>query len=218
MMTQDDGADGPDRDKGPDFWDAKFADKDYLYGTRPNAWVVDQAYRLNPASRVLCVADGEGRNGVWLAGQGHRVTSVDFSPRAIQKATALALQRGVALKTVCADLLTWDWPAEGFDAVVLAFFHLPASGRQRVLAGIGRTLRPGGVLIGEGFSIHQIGRPSGGPRDLALLYDPDVLADELAAAGLTATHMSVEDVDLAEGTGHNGAASVTRILAHRPDA
>ena len=204
---------GPDH---PAFWDAKYAGGDYLYGTRPNAWVADQSYRLDPRARVLCVADGEGRNGVWLAGQGHRVTSIDFSPRALQKASALALGRGVALRTICADLLDWAWPAAAFDAVVLAFFHVPPDGRRRVLAGIADTLHPGGLLIGEGFSPAQLGRPSGGPKDPALLYDPDDLRADVTSAGLDIRHLAVEEVALAEGSGHNGTASVARLIAVKP--
>ncbi|MCB9957834.1 MAG: methyltransferase domain-containing protein [Rhodospirillaceae bacterium] len=206
-----------DKDRGPAFWDTKFAAADYVYGTRPNAFVADQSYRLDPGSRVLAVADGEGRNGVWLAGQGHRVTAVDFSPRALQKAAALALGRGVALRTVCADLLEWDWPADAFDAAVMTFLHLPPDNRRPVLAGIARTLRPGGLLLAEGFAPAQVDRPSGGPRDPALLYDPGVLAGEVTDLGLAVVACAVEEVTLSEGRGHNGPAAVTRLIVRKPE-
>ncbi|MCA8932117.1 MAG: methyltransferase domain-containing protein [Rhodospirillaceae bacterium] len=207
----------PDKDRGAAFWDAKFAASDYVYGTRPNAFVADQSYLLNPGSRVLAVADGEGRNGVWLAAQGHKVTSIDFSPRALQKAAALALGRSVALRTVCADLLDWDRPADTYDAAAMTFLHLPPDHRRPVLAGIARTLKPGGLLLAEGFAPAQVGMPSGGPRDPALLYDPEVLSDELAAVGLAVVQCAVAEVTLSEGRGHNGPAMVTRLVARKPE-
>ena len=103
----------------PAFWDARYQADGYLYGTRPNAFLVEHAYLLNPDMRVLMAGDGEGRNGVWLAEQGMKVVSVDFSPVALQKATKLALDRGVRLMAVCADLTDWDWPVAEYDAAAL---------------------------------------------------------------------------------------------------
>lgn len=112
------------------FWDQRFAEPGYKYGTEPNAFLREQATRLAPASRVLVPGDGEGRNGVWLAEQGHAVTSVDASAVGLQKARELAASRGVALATELADLSDWAPEAASLDAVILIYTHLPSAIRQ----------------------------------------------------------------------------------------
>ncbi|MBP8287558.1 MAG: class I SAM-dependent methyltransferase, partial [Rhodoferax sp.] len=107
------------------FWDQRFAEPGYKYGTEPNTFVQQEATRLSPGSRVLVPGDGEGRNGVWLAQQGHQVTSVDNSAVGLQKAQALAAQRGVTLTTLLVDLADWSPEPGSFDAVVLVYTHLP---------------------------------------------------------------------------------------------
>ena len=204
----------PDDPRGPAFWDRKFDATELHYGSRPNAWLVDQSYRLNPGARVLVPADGEGRNGVWLAEQGHRVTSVDFSPRGLQKASALALSRGVSLKTVCADLRTWDWPEAAFDGVVLTFLHIPPESRTKIFPRAAAALVPGGVLILEGFAPAQHGRSSGGPSNPALLFDQAVLRDLFGDLDILA--LEEAEMLLDEGTGHRGMAAVTRLCAVKP--
>ena len=203
-----------DDPRGPAFWDRKFAATDLHYGVRPNAWLVDQSYRLNPGARVLVPADGEGRNGVWLAEQGHKVTSVDFSPRGLQKASALALSRGVPINTICADLRTWDWPVAAYDGVVLTFLHIPPESRAEIFPQAAAALKPGGILILEGFAPAQHGRSSGGPSNAALLFDQSVLRDLFRDLDILA--LEEAEVLLDEGTGHRGIAAVTRLCAVKP--
>ena len=126
-------------------WNARYAGEDYLFGTAPNRFLAAQAHRLPPCGRALCIADGEGRNGVWLAQQGLAVTSVEFAPAAIAKARRLAAQRGVAIDIVQADLATWDWGAPRFDVVVGVFFQFagPICGR-RSSGGCRRCCCPAG--------------------------------------------------------------------------
>jgi SAM-dependent methyltransferase len=197
----------------PAFWDAKYGGADFLYGTRPNAFVTGQAWRLPPGGRVLMAGDGEGRNGVWLAEQGHRVVSVDFSPRALQKATRLALDRGVRLTTICADLTDWDWPEGTYDAAVAIFLHVMPAARRPVHRAMLHAVRPGGLVLVEGFAPDQLRYGTGGPKDPSMLHPAEALADDFAGAEILELEEAV--VTLGEGPGHQGPAAVTRLAARR---
>ncbi|THF64776.1 class I SAM-dependent methyltransferase [Pseudothauera nasutitermitis] len=201
-----------------DFWDHQFSQPGYRYGQQPNAFLAEQAHRLPAGSRVLVPGDGEGRNSVWLAGQGHRVTAIDQSRVGLDKAEALAAQRGVALRTRQADLALWAPEAGEWDAVVLTYVHLPpvlrATAHQRLWQG----LRPGGWFLLEAFSPAQLGRPSGGPPDLAMLYSLAQLHEDLTPVGgaQAEQHVAWEGrVHLDEGPGHQGEAEVVRLLLRK---
>lgn len=196
-------------------WDARFAAEGYVFGTRPNAFLVTQAHRLPAGAAILAVADGEGRNGVWLAEQGHRVTSVDISEKGQAKAARLAASRGVTLDLRLADFDGWAWAPDAYDAVVAIFIQFADPMlRTRMFEGIKRTIRPGGLLIMQGYTPEQIGFGTGGPRDVANLYTPALL--EAAFAGwsfsLLDTHCSV----IEEGPGHSGMSALIDFVAVKP--
>lgn len=196
------------------FWDQRFAEPGYKYGTEPNAFLVEQAHRLPPGSRVLVPGDGEGRNGVWLAQQGHQVTSVDSSAVGLQKAQALAAQRGVTLTTLLVDLAEWAPEPASFDAVVLVYTHLPAGIRAGAHRRLTMGLRRGGWLLQEAFHPDQLNHQSGGPKDISMLYTPAMLDEDFA--GLLSPVLSWHgEVHLSEGPGHQGLACVTRWLGQR---
>lgn len=208
----------PDTTLMMNFWDEQFSAPGFKYGTTPNAFLREQASRLHPGSTVLVPGDGEGRNGVWLAEQGHRVTTVDGSALGLSKARALAAERGVAIETVHADLREWAPTKESVDALVLIYVHVPptvrASIHQKLLSG----LRVGGVLILEAFHPNQLGRASGGPKDIAMLYTLDLLRSDLAAVPGAAFEELLAwegETRLDEGPGHHGDAQVTRLVARR---
>ncbi len=195
-------------------WDQRFAEPGYKYGLEPNAFLRDQATRLAPISRVLVPGDGEGRNGVWLAEQGHSVMSVDYSAVGLQKAQALAASRGVALTTELLDLADWAPASETFDAVVLIYTHLPNAIRQPAHRRLAQCLRPGGWLLLEAFHPEQLAHSSGGPKDVDMLYAPELLDADFT--GLLRSELSWHgEVQLAEGPGHRGLAHVTRWLGQR---
>lgn len=196
------------------FWDERFDRQDYVYGTEPNAFLVSQRHRLKSGMSLLAVADGEGRNGVWLAEQGMAVTSVDASPVGLQKALRLALDRGVALNTTCADLTTWDWPQGSFDAVAAIFIHFRPDLRARMHAAMLQAVRPGGLVILEAFRPEQLALGTGGPPDAEMLYAPDTLRQDFAEAEIL--HLEAADPDLDEGPFHAGKAATVRLVARRP--
>ncbi|MCK9365655.1 MAG: class I SAM-dependent methyltransferase [Metallibacterium scheffleri] len=194
-------------------WDQRYAADDYHYGTAPNAWLISQAWRLPRIGAALALADGEGRNGVWLAQQGLQTTSLDQSAAGLAKAQHLAQQRGVVLRTVQADLADWVWPESTYAVIASIFVHLPDALRRRTHAGITRALRPGGLLILEAFTPAQLACASGGPRDLALLYTEALLREDFAALELL--EVLSGEVLLDEGPGHRGPGQVLRLLARR---
>lgn len=198
------------------FWDEKFSPDDYQYGTRPNAFLAAEAWRLDPGSEVLAIGDGEGRNGVWLAQQGHRVTTVDVSPRALQKASKLALDRAVRLSTICADLRSFNWPLESYDAAVAIFVHFRPGDRQGVHRGLANALKPGGLIVLEGFTPDQLAYGSGGPPVAEMLYTPDMLATDFD--GFDIVHCEAGDTWLKEGPLHQGQAATVRFIARKPAA
>ena len=195
-------------------WDERYATPDFLYGTTPNQYLCAQRHRLAPASRVLVAADGEGRNGVWLAQQGHTVTSVDQSAVGQKKAIDLARARAVSVEFVCADLSRWSPPgAPQYDAAIAIFAHFPAAIRGGIHATLVRALRPGGLLILEAFHVKQLGRHSGGPKDRDMLYEAAVLQRDFAA--LTTLELTEGTVVLDEGAKHQGEGYVVRFVGRR---
>ena len=198
------------------FWDQQFAVEGYKYGTAPNAFLQREAHRLQPHAKVLVPGDGEGRNSVWLAQQGHQVTALDASAVGLQKARALAQARGVTVQTVLTDLADWQTDAL-FDAVVLTYVHLPPSLRPQAHRRIAEALRPGGVLVLEAFHPRQLGHTSGGPKQADMLYTLEMLHADFQ--GLLDVQSAEEcATTLHEGPGHQGLAAVTRYVATRPSA
>lgn len=197
------------------FWDQNFAAAGYKYGTAPNAFLVWQSPRIPPGSDVLVPGDGEGRNGVWLAQQGHRVTAMDGSAVGLHKAQTLAAERGVVLQTVLGDLADWTPEPASFDAVVLTFVHLPPSIRAGAHRRLAAALRPGGCLLLEAFHPRQLQHTSGGPKDPAMLFAPELLRADFA--GLLDERMAWEgEATLDEGPGHQGRAHLTRWIGCVP--
>lgn len=191
------------------FWDTSYAIDGYKYGLQPNAFLVEQAAHLSAGARVVLPGDGEGRNGVWLARQGHAVSSLDGSAVGLSKARAQAAAHGVELETGHLDLAEWSPSPASVDAVVLTYVHLPPPLRSTVHRQAAQALRPGGRLILEAFHPDQLGRSSGGPKDVALLYRLETLRADFA--GYLDEIVGWEgEIELDEGPGHQGLARVTR--------
>ncbi|MFC3396627.1 SAM-dependent methyltransferase [Brenneria rubrifaciens] len=205
------------RDNGlwdDNFWNQRYATGDYVYGTAPNAFLVSQAHRFRPGMRVLAVADGEGRNGVWLAEQGLDVVSVDVSPVGQQKAKALAAARSVNLITVCADLGEWDWRNARFDAVVGIFIQFAGPAlRRKIFSGMCAALNPGGLVILHGYREEQLGYATGGPSAIEHLYSESLLQN--AFGELDILHLRSYDAVLDEGQRHCGPSALIDLVARK---
>jgi SAM-dependent methyltransferase len=195
-----------------EFWDRRYAESAYAYGTEPNDFLAEVAGRIPPGP-VLCLAEGEGRNAVWLAGRGHAVTAVDASAAGLAKAAALARARGVALETVVADLAAFPIRPGAWSAVVAIFAHLPPPLRRSVHRAAAGGLAPGGVFVLEAFTPRQLAFGTGGPKKAEMLYTPDDLREDLARLELEIIREAERDV--VEGLYHTGRAAVVQVLGRR---
>jgi cyclopropane fatty-acyl-phospholipid synthase-like methyltransferase len=195
-------------------WESRFTQPGYWFGTAPNAFLAGQAHRLVRGQRALMIADGEGRNGVWLAERGLDVLSVDFSPAALAKARALAAERGVALRTEQADLTDWNWPAAEFDLVVAIFiqFFGPQL-RSRTFEGMKQALKTGGWLLMQGYRVEQLAYGTGGPGQVENLYTRALLQDTFGDMALL--EINEHDSVIHEGSGHNGMSALIDLVARK---
>ena len=197
------------------FWDDRYRTADYVFGTDPNKFLASQAHRLTAGMRVLALADGEGRNGVWLAERGLDVLAVDASSVALTKARTLAAERGVTLEAELADLTNWDFGEDRFDAVVAIFIQFadPVL-RKRVFSNIRDCLKPGGLLILQGYRPEQLEHGTGGPRKVENLYTAALLRE--AFSDMELLHLQEHDEVLSEGCGHAGLSALIDLVARKP--
>lgn len=197
-----------------DFWNQRYSGGEFFYGTAPNAFLVSQAHLFKPGQSVLAVADGEGRNSVWLARQGLEVTAVDFSPVAVEKARKLADRNGVTVRHEIGDLFDWNWPESRFDAVVAIFIQFVGPVRRRVLHDrMMKALKPGGLLILQGYRPKQLEYRTGGPSSAENLYTAEMLGVEFA--GMEMLHLAEHDDDICEGEGHCGKSALVDLVARK---
>ncbi len=195
-------------------WDVRYGGEGFFYGAEPNDFLREEAGRLAHASEILCLAEGEGRNAVFLASLGHRVTGVDASAVGLAKARRLATERSVHLDTVVADLADYDLGEARWDAVVSIWCHLPPALRGDLNVRIRRALRPGGMLLLEHYHPRQLDYRTGGPPDAALL----VTTGELRTAfdGFRVEHAFEGERTVQEGAHHSGPSYVTQFAARCP--
>lgn len=193
-----------------EFWEARYDESGHAYGQKPNEFLVSLKNEFTAGESALVIGDGEGRNGVWLAEQGLEVLSVDQSSVGLKKACVMAEKRGVKIRTECADLTSWDWPAHQYDYVVIIFVHFPPDVRAQIHQKALQALKPGGKLILEGFTYEQLDYSSGGPPVKEMLYDKAVLQDDFKAAKIK--YLEELKVILDEGKYHVGEAAVIRAI------
>ena len=203
----------PDRPPPPD-WDARYAGDAYLFGTAPNAFLAACLPLIPDGGRVLCVADGEGRNSTWLAAQGRSVDAFDPSPVGVAKARRLAAERGVDVRFAVAGVDDWSWPEGAYDAVAAIFIQFaPPDMRRHLWARIHAALRPGGLLLLEGYSLAQLAHGTGGPRVPDQLYTEEALREELSAFAIESMRAHEPEVD--EGPAHSGLSALIDVIARR---
>lgn len=205
----------PAFDDAREFWDARFAAPEYIFGTTPNRFLESQAAEIPGGAKVLDVACGEGRNAVWLAQRGCAVTGLDISPLALDKARRLAADHAVTVDWQLGDLREFRWADGAFDAIVCIFiqFASPAE-RAQLFEGFRRALKPGGVLLMQGYTPKQLEFRTGGAGDVAHLYTAALLRD--AFAGWELLRLVEHEAELAEGTKHVGRSALIDLVARKP--
>ena len=198
-----------------EFWDQRFSSGGYLFGKRPNAYLVAQRARLRPGMRALAVADGEGRNGVWLARQGLLVDSFDISIAGVEKTHALAAEAGVTVHCQHASWQAFAWQQRTYDLVAGIFIQFAAPGEREVLfAHMRDAVRPGGLLVVQGYTPEQLNYRTGGPGQAEQLYTRNWLLEQ--CAGLDILDLSESCSVLQEGTAHFGLSAVIGVTARVP--
>jgi cyclopropane fatty-acyl-phospholipid synthase-like methyltransferase len=200
----------PERER----WAKRYTAPGYLFGTEPNAFLKSQAHLLRKGQSALAIADGEGRNGVFLAEQGLDVLSLDFSDVAQDKARALAKSRGVTLRLQQADMMAWNWTPNTVDVVVGIFiqFATPPQ-RATMFAGIKKTLKAGGLLLLQGYGLKQLDYKTGGPSEPERLYTRALL--EEAFGDLSSLEIREHDSALKEGDHHVGMSALVDLVGRK---
>jgi len=196
-------------------WNRRFSATGYLFGTEPNSWLLDHADVWQAGQRVLSVADGEGRNSVWLAQRGLTVDAFDISEVGVRKARDFARIAGVKVNFAVADIATLDWPDNMYDGVAAIFiqFAEPAL-RARIFDGMVRCLKPGGTLVLQGYTPRQLEYRTGGPPVESHLYTSQLLRDAFGQLEIVELHEYEATLD--EGTGHRGHSALIGMVARKP--
>lgn len=194
-------------------WDQRYSEPGFAYGTDPNDFLVSSRHYLPSTGKVLCLAEGEGRNSVYLAKQGYDVTAVDSSAVAMEKTRALAGESGVSVQTVVADLGSFDFGLNTYDAIISIFCHLPPELRKTVHKRCTQSLTDSGVFLLEGYTPKQLEHGTGGPPEKELLMSLIDLETEFQ--GLELIHSVELERDIHEGRLHNGLGAVVQIIGRK---
>ena len=196
-------------------WTRRFSEAGYLFGTEPNAWLHQHADAWQAGQRVLCVADGEGRNSVFLAQRGLIVDAFDISEVGVRKARDFARSTGVKVNFAVADAARLQWPENIYDGVVAIFIQFADPPlRSAIFDGMMRCLKPGGTLILQGYTPRQLEYGTGGPPIASHMYTPQLLREAFAAMEIV--DLKEYEAHLAEGNGHKGHSALIGLVARKP--
>ncbi len=196
-------------------WDARFSTDSYIFGTEPNVWLAQHRALLPPGARVLAVADGEGRNSVWMAQQGLQVDAFDISPVGVGKAIRLAAQAGVDVNFQVCSAEDFDWKVGEYDAVVAIFIQFAdPDTRRELFKRMKAALRPDGLILLQGYTPKQLEYRTGGPPNIDHLYTEALLKE--AFGDMTIVEMTAYDDVLTEGTQHAGQSALIGLVARKP--
>ena len=191
-----------------EFWNSKFSRDGYLYGLKPNGFIALKSKLFKKGSKVLCLGEGEGRNAIFLAKKGFDVTAIDASDIGLSKLEQRAKEENLNIKTICIDLNDWN-TNEKYDVIVASYLHMYKEDRAKLFENIEESLNPDGYFVGEFFSQNQLNFSSGGPKDKELLYLEEDFKNHYVFSG---AEVKEQITILDEGKGHQGEASVIRVL------
>lgn len=195
-------------------WHTRFQSEEYIYGTEPNVFLKEMQQKLELSGDGLAIAEGEGRNAVFLAEQGMNVTTWDFAESGLAKTEKLAKNKGVSVTTKLVDLNEANWIENQWDELVCIFGHFPSEVRKKVLEGVKTTVKPGGYFVTEVYSIHQTPYKSGGPQNQDFLYAPEEFLKTFGDWRIV--HFFMGEVVRTEGKLHNGLAHVIQFVGQKP--
>jgi 2-polyprenyl-3-methyl-5-hydroxy-6-metoxy-1,4-benzoquinol methylase len=199
-----------------EMWNKRYQAEGYLFGRAPNAFVKSQAHLFKPGQQVLSIADGEGRNGVFVAAKGAHVTSVDFSAPALEKARALAKEFNVEITTEQRDIFEWQGSDASYDIVLAIFIQFaPPPQRSLLFKTIKRLVKPGGLVVLQGYRPKQIDYKTGGPPQSENMYTEELLRSDFADFHID--HLEEHDSMVDEGCGHSGMSALIDMIARRPE-
>lgn len=193
------------------FWNQRYAAHEFLYGTQPNTFLVENAGLLR--GPVLSLSEGEGRNAVFMASRGLSVLGVDCSEVGLKKAQTLAKSRGVVINTEVTDLVDFEPNADHYGSVVSISAHLPSSIRNRLYPLVERALKPGGIVLLEAYSESQLTKNTGGPKNIDMLMSVEKLKREFP--NLKPILIREIERDVCEGEGHTGEACVVQYIGRK---
>jgi len=197
------------------YWNERFNKAEFIFGKEPNEYLVEQASKyLKKNDKVLCIADGEGRNGVWLAKQGMQVVGFDASDIALSKAKQFAQDNQVQVEYFFSDTDSFDWQANAYDAVIAIFIQFadPAM-RERIFQNAYKTLKSGGVFILQGYTPKQLEYKTGGPSLLEHLYTEEMIRD--LCRDFEILDLSCYEKELNEGARHAGMSALLGLVAQK---
>ncbi len=197
------------------FWNERFDNDEFIFGKEPNEYLVEQvsAY-LKPNSSVLCIADGEGRNGVWLAKQGMRVTGFDVSDVALAKANQFAKDNQVSIQYSLCDTDGFDWQTNAYDAIIAIFIQFAdPEMRARIFKQVQQALKPGGIFILQGYTPKQLEYKTGGPSLLEHLYTEEMIRQ--LSQGFEILDLRCYEKELSEGARHTGMSALLGMVAKK---
>ncbi|SFF85756.1 Methyltransferase domain-containing protein [Halobacillus alkaliphilus] len=196
-----------------EMWDQRFSEPNYAYGKQPNAFIKNMSERLPKDSKVGCFAEGEGRNGVYLAKMGHDVTILDQSDQGLNKALQLGKEEDVSIETVQGDLTKMEMEPEQFDAAVMVFGHVPKQDQSFLMEQMIRSVKPGGHVLFEVYSEHQLAYGTGGPKSAEMLYAPEDVLRWIK--DYKCLHFYYGEAERNEGEKHNGLGHVIQGLIQK---
>lgn len=195
-------------------WDERYSKKEYVYGKAPNDFLADSASLIPASGDVLCLAEGEGRNACFLAGEGFKVSAIDSSQEAIKKAKSLAQEKGVDFSYQQVSLEDFDYQENAWDGIVSIFAHTDTQTQNLIFEKVRSSLRPGGFFILEGYTVDQLNNGTGGPKSADMMFSLERLKEAFKGFDIIVARNIRREIH--EGAFHNGISDVAQFICKKP--
>jgi SAM-dependent methyltransferase len=196
-----------------DFWNARYKESEYAYGLEPNDFLKSKINSLKPNSKILCLAEGEGRNAIFLAENKHQITAIDYSDEGLNKLKSLAKERNVIVQIICADLNQYKIEPNQWDAIICIFGHFHIELRKAVFKQVYTGLRKNGVFLMEAYHKDQLKYKTGGPQVADLLYSKEELQNDFSEFENISIETFIKEIE--EGKFHKGTSAVIQVVANK---